>query len=70
MARDRTLLREFGRPLASPPLSRHHQMPALYELDDRFLADLGISRLEAEHGSPLKPSLPHKIGRARPEENP
>jgi L-amino acid N-acyltransferase YncA len=50
------ILRGLGYSFAASPESHHQQVLALYELDDRFLADLGISRLEAEHGRTMRPS--------------
>jgi hypothetical protein len=50
------LLIEAGRYLAGSPNSRLHQLAALRELDDRLLADVGISRCEAKLARPLHPS--------------
>jgi len=39
---------------AGMPPSRGRQLAALRELDDRLLADVGITRLEARLGRPLR----------------
>ena len=46
-------VREGGRYLALSPRSRLHQRAALRELDDRLLADIGLTRLEALVGLPV-----------------
>lgn len=45
--------REAGRYLALSPRSRLHQRAALRELDDRLLADIGVTRREALGGRPV-----------------
>jgi L-amino acid N-acyltransferase YncA len=49
---DRVLgkLREAGRYLVGSPLSRGHQLAALRVLDDRLLADIGLTRREVRDG--------------------
>ncbi|MBX6324381.1 MAG: DUF1127 domain-containing protein, partial [Rhodospirillaceae bacterium] len=43
-------LREAWRCLTASPHSRRRQLEALRALDDRLLADIGLSRGEAEAG--------------------
>ena len=43
-------LREAGRYLVGSPLSRGHQLTALRALDDRLLADIGLTRREVRDG--------------------
>ena len=46
----RQILREIARYLALSPQSRLHQLARLRELDDRLLADIGVTRHEAMCG--------------------
>jgi uncharacterized protein YjiS (DUF1127 family) len=58
-------LREAGRWLAGSQSSRLRQRATLRDLDDRLLADVGISREEARRGHPLQPARPR--GERAPE---
>jgi uncharacterized protein YjiS (DUF1127 family) len=53
-------LLEAGRWLAGPQHSRLRQRAALRDLDDRLLADVGISREEARRGRPLGTPRPRR----------
>ncbi len=57
------VLCEAWRRLTASPHSRRRQLEALRALDDRLLADIGVSRAEARAGRPLAP-------RGRPGEGP